>query len=251
MILGDNLFQMDLKGMIKEFNNKNVNVLILLHKSDHPSNYGVAVVQGEHVIRLVEKPKDPPSNLIITGIYIFDHTIFAAIDKTVPSARGELEITDAIQKLLDTGGSVRYVLTEGWWKDTGSFEDILEANRLVLDEMEPDIKSNQNSNSILEGSLRVGENVVISDSFLCGPISLGSNITVTGCHLGPYTAIGDNVSISGCRIENSMILEGSIIKNISKTISSSLIGKNARIEAYAEEQQTMCLYIGNDSKMIL
>lgn len=251
MILGDNLFQMDLDVIIEEFNNKPANALLLLHKSDNPSNYGVAVVNGEHVIRLMEKPKDPPSNLIITGIYIFDNSIFAAIDKTEPSARGELEITDAIQKLLDTGGSVSYLLTEGWWKDTGSLEDILEANRLVLSIMEPDFYTIRNCGSILEEPIIAGKNVVISDSILYGPVILGSNISITGCRLGPFTAVGDNVSMSGCRIEDSIILEGSIIKNTNKTITSSLIGKNSRIEALGDKQQTLCFFIGNDSKIIL
>lgn len=251
MILGDNLFQMDLKDIIKEFNNRPGNALLLLHKSENPSNYGVAVVNGENIIRLLEKPKEPPSNLIITGIYIFDHSIFAAIDKTVPSDRGELEITDAIQKLIDTGGSVRYILTQGWWKDTGSFEDILEANRLVLEKMESESDTLQSSSSILEEPLRAGNNVVISDSILYGPIVLGSNISITGCRLGPFMSIGDNASISGCAIENSIILEGSVINNLNKKITSSLIGKNTRIEATGDEKQTMCFYIGNDSKILL
>ena len=251
MILGDNLFQMDLKAIIKEFSDKPANALLLLHESDNPSKYGVAVVNGERIIRLVEKPKNPPSNLIITGIYIFDHSIFAAIDKTVASARNELEITDAIQKLLDTGGTVGYILTEGWWKDTGSFEDILKANRLVLDEMEPDFNDIPNCGSILEGSLRAGENVVITDSILYGPVVLGSNISINRCRIGPFVAIGDNASLSECKIEDSIILEGSVIKNINKIITSSLIGKNSRIEACGDEQQTMCFFIGNDSKIIL
>lgn len=260
MILGDNLFQMELSAIIKEFNGKTFNALIVLYKSDHPSKYGVAVVEGEHVVRLVEKPKIPPSNLIVTGIYIFDHSIFAAIDKTEPSARGELEITDAIQKLLETGGSVVYRLTEGWWKDTGSLEDILEANRLVLGKIEPGCMGEQLTEStaspgcILEGLIRTGRNVSVSDSILKGPVVLGSNISISGCRIGPFTAVGDNASLSGSGIENSIVLEGCSIKNINGTISSSLIGINSRIEGIepisGDEQQKICFFIGNDSKII-
>jgi glucose-1-phosphate thymidylyltransferase len=239
MILGDNLFQMELKELVKDFKRKPANALILLHKSDNPSKYGVAVVDGEHVIQLVEKPEIPPSNLIITGIYLFDHTIFSAIDRTVPSARGELEITDAIQKLLDTGGSVAYKLTEGWWKDTGSLEDILEANRLVLDNMESG-----------ESPIRAGNNVSVTDSILKGPIILGSNISIKGCRLGPYTVVGDNAELSGCSIDDSIILEGCTIRNISRPIISSLIGKGSRIEVSGDEVQKICFFIGNDSKII-
>lgn len=264
MILGDNLFQMELNELVKNFNGNPVNALILLHKSDNPSKYGVAVVDGEQVVRLVEKPKIPPSDLIITGIYIFDHTIFAAIDKTVPSARGELEITDAIQKLLDTGGSVAYKLTEGWWKDTGSLEDILEANRLIMGNADPGTGMIRDSGGadgqltqtaagpgcVLEGSIRAGKNVSVSDSILKGPIVLGSNISISGCRLGPFTAVGDNADLSGCGIEDSIILDGCIIKSIGQTITSSLVGKNSRIEISGDELQKICFFIGNDSKII-
>jgi glucose-1-phosphate thymidylyltransferase len=272
MILGDNLFQMELGAVIKEFSEKAVNALIVLHESDNPSKYGVAVVDGEHVLQLVEKPKIPPSNLIITGIYLFNHSIFAAIDRTVPSPRGELEITDAIQKLLDMGGSVAYKLTEGWWKDTGSLEDILEANRLVLGKPVSGSMGEQMTQStispgcILEGQIQAGSNVSILDSSLKGPIILGSDISIKGCQLGPFIAVGDHAELSGCKIEDSIILEGCIIRNISQTITSSLIGKGSRIEGWGgasegasgevpervpeDKLQKICFFIGNDSKII-
>ncbi len=278
MILGDNLFLMELNELVKDFKLNPANALILLHKSDNPSKYGVAVVEGERVIRLVEKPKIPPGNLIITGIYVFDHMIFAAIDKTIPSARGELEITDAIQKLLDMGGNVAYKLTEGWWKDTGSLDDILEANRLVLEKMESDNAAVRNSGCMgeqqtqsatspgcmgeqqtqsatgpgcmLEGLIRAGKNVYVTDSILKGPIVLGSNISINGCRVGPYTAVGDHADFSGCEIEDSIILEGCTIKNVSQPITSSLIGKDSRVEGSGDERQKVRFFIGNDSKII-
>lgn len=234
MILGDNLFQMDLSGVITDFRTKAVNSMIVLHESDNPSQYGVAVVDKERVIRLVEKPKDPPSNLIITGIYIFDDTIFDAIEKTVPSQRGELEITDAIQVLVNTGGQVGYCLTEGWWKDTGSLDDLLEANRLVLDD--------------LGGMIRTGELVAVKDSILEGPMVLGSNVSISGCRLGPYVTIGDNVTLSGCGLKDSIILDDAVIRNLNKTITSSLIGKNSSIEGGGT---AMAFLVGSDNKIIL
>jgi len=234
MVLGDNLFQMDLTGVITDFRTKAVNAMIVLHESDNPSQYGVAVVDGEHVIRLVEKPRDPPGNLIITGIYIFDESIFDAIEKTVPSKRGELEITDAIQALVDMGGKVGYCLTEGWWKDTGSLEDLLEANRLVLDGM--------------GGMIGTDGQMVLKDSVLEGPVVSGSNVSITGCRLGPYVSIGDNVTLSGCRIKNSIILEGAVVKNLNKDITSSLIGKDTTIEGGCT---AMAFFVGSGNKIIL
>jgi glucose-1-phosphate thymidylyltransferase len=241
MILGDNLFQMELTDVVRDFKKKQVNAHILLHVSDDPSRYGVAVIDRGRVVRLVEKPAVPPSNLIITGIYLFDHSIMNAIDHTVPSARGELEITDAIQKLIDLGGEVGYSLTDGWWKDTGNIEDFLEANRLVMDEIGKE-----------QGMILYGENVSISDSHLIGPVVLGNNVSITGCRIGPYTAVGDNCILAGCTIDNSVIMEGARIENLETRISSSLVGRNAVIEKKGPEAEpSIYIYIGDDSKIIL
>lgn len=256
MILGDNLFQMELTDVIRDFYKKPVNALILLHISDEPFRYGVAVISRDRVVSLVEKPAVPPSNLIITGIYVFDHTIMDAIDQTLPSARGELEITDAIQKLIDLGGVVGYALTEGWWKDTGSIEDFLQANRLIMDDMKKDAGSSGREpdmdNSTQLGMVLAGENVHISDSHLSGPVVLGSNVTVTGCCLGPYTAVGDNCVLTGCNIDNSVVMEGARIINLEGKVSASLVGRHAVVEKQAPgHESSTYLYIGDDSKIIL
>lgn len=253
MVLGDNLFQMDLGDVIEDFHTKAVNAMLVLHISENPSQYGVAVIGRERVIRLEEKPENPSSNLIITGIYVLDNTIFDAIDRTVPSKRGELEITDAIQVLIDSGGEVGYCLTEGWWKDTGSLEDLLEANRLVLNDIGDvclDIGRVENNGSLLDGMIMAGENVVITDSILEGPIVLGNNISIKGCRLGPYTTVGDNVTLLSCQIRNSIILEGSSISDQDRIITSSLIGKNTNIRL-GGEQKTMTFFVGSDSIIIL
>lgn len=258
MILGDNLFQMELTDVIRDFYKKPVNALILLHISDDPSRYGVAVIDRERVVRLVEKPAVPPSNLIITGIYVFDHTIMNAIDHTVPSARGELEITDAIQKMIDLGGTVGCTLNEGWWKDTGSIEDFLEANRLVMDDLANDAapavkdKEPELTGSTQQGMVTAGENVRIADSHLVGPVVLGSNISITGCRLGPYTTVGDNCVLTGCNIDNSVIMEGARMINLEGRVTASLVGKHAVVEKQEPGQDpAMNIYIGDDSKIIL
>jgi glucose-1-phosphate thymidylyltransferase len=270
MILGDNLFQMELKDVIHDFYKKPVNALIMLHVSEDPSRYGVAVINRERVVRLVEKPAVPPSNLIITGIYVFDNTIINAIDQTLPSARGELEITDAIQKLIDLGGVVGYALTEGWWKDTGTIEDFLEANRLIMDDIGKDAgakgKEPEMINSAKNGLVLAGENTRISDSNLLGPVVLGSNVSINGCRLGPYAAVGDNCVLNGCNIDNTVIMEGARIINLEGRISASLIGKHVVIEnrstdkahdlpgvtAFSADNATSTyLCIGDDSKIIL
>ena len=258
MVLGDNLFQMELTDVIRDFHKKPVNALILLHISEDPTRYGVAVINRERVVRLVEKPKVPPSNLIITGIYVFDHTIMNAIDHTLPSARGELEITDAIQKLIDLGGEVGYALTEGWWKDTGSIDDFLEANRLVMDDIVKDAdcigRMPEMKNSKQQSIVIAGEDVHVSDSHLTGPVALGSHVTITGCRLGPYTAVGDNCVIDGCNIDNSVIMEGSRMTNLEGRISASLVGRNVVVEKQAPKQNqesSIYLHVGDDSKIIL
>ncbi|NLK86282.1 MAG: glucose-1-phosphate thymidylyltransferase [Clostridiaceae bacterium] len=264
MILGDNLFRMELTDVIRDYYKKPVNSLILLHISEDPSRYGVAVINRERVVHLVEKPAVPPSNLIITGIYIFDHTIMDAIDHTIPSARGELEITDAIQKQIELGGVVGYALTEGWWKDTGSIDDFLEANRLIMDDIKTDSDSvcstgrePKMNDSTKQGIVLAGEDVLISDSHLSGPVVLGSHVSITGCHLGPYTVIGDNCVLAGCDIDNSVIMEGARITNLKGRISASLIGKHTVIEKQDSEQiqapdreYSIYLCIGDDSKII-
>lgn len=251
MVLGDNLFSMELKYVIRDFNSKKVNAQIVLHISEDPSRYGVAVVGREGVIRLVEKPKDPPSNLIITGIYVFDHTIFDAIDKTKPSDRGELEITDAIQKLIDTGGSVGYTLTEGWWKDTGCLEDLLEANRLVLNDIKPETGSIQNRDTVINGTVRAENDVAVTGSLLQGPVVIGHNVSIRNCRIGPYSSIGDNTVLSNCSIENSILIGNTEITGTQKPISASLIGKNARIEDKGEKLDAMTFFIGSDCKIII
>ncbi len=263
MILGDNVFSMELDTFVDAFyqsrslnpdqpltkGNQAANASLLLYKVKNPSQFGVAVVKDKNIIKLVEKPKEFVSDLIITGIYLFDKQIFTAIDKIEPSPRGELEITDAIQKLLDMGGRVTYEKIKGWWKDTGNKEDMLEANRLMLSEIKSTSKKSiKQENAKLEGKLLAEEGVEIINSTITGPVSIGEGTVICNSHIGPNTSIGQGVVIEGCQVENSIIMDETQMINIPKKISASLIGKGSKIKA-ATEAQELSFLIGDGCEM--
>jgi len=251
MILGDNLFHMELGGFIKSFQGSSSNASILLHYVDEPSSYGVAVVENDQVVKLVEKPSIFVSNLIITGIYIFDKRIFEAIDNTLPSPRGELEITDAIQKLLDMGGKVSYKMTEGWWKDTGKPSDILEANKLILEDISAESWTCQEDVASLIGSLHIGKSVVVKNSTIHSHVAIGDNSFIQGSGIGPFTSVGNGVNIINCNVANSIILDGAQLIDISKDIRNSIIGKNTIIKSPKTLKQSMDLITGDNCNFIL
>lgn len=243
MVLGDNVFNMELNPLINKFYANNANSALLLHKVENPSQYGVAAVEDTRITRLVEKPKGFVSDLIITGVYIFDKSIFTAIDNIEPSPRGELEITDAIQKQLENGGRVTYELIQGWWKDTGKLEDILEANRLMLDEME--------SNSGFMGKIQLGNNVIIQNSNIIGPVAIADDTTIKNSYIGPYTSVGRAVTINDCEIDNCIILENAEIDGIHNRISGSLIGRNVQIKELRKRPLSHTFLVGDNSKIYL
>lgn len=251
MILGDNVFSMDLDILIKNFYSNKANSSLLLHRVENPAQYGVAVVANTCIIKLVEKPNEFVSDLIITGVYVFDQSIFTAIDSIEPSARGELEITDAIQKQLEIGGKVTYELIQGWWKDTGKLLDILEANRLMLNNIESDYKTMPGDNSLLTGKIQTGKNVVIKNSTIVGPVSIADDSIITNSYIGPYTSIGKSVSINNSEVDNSIILENVQIDSIRRRISGSLIGKNARINSLQKRPRANTFLIGDNSEIYL
>ena len=149
-------------------------------------------MENAYITRLVEKPKEFISDLIITGVYVFDKSIFAAIDSIEPSPRGELEITDAVQKQLETGGRVTYGIIQGWWKDTGKLRDILEANQLMLNDIDSDDKTLPEGNSVITGKILAGKNVVIKNSTIMGPVAIADDTTIDNSYIGPYTSIGQS-----------------------------------------------------------
>jgi len=211
--------------------------------------------QGKVILQLLEKPKNPPSNLCIVGIYCLTPEIFEAIESIKPSWRGELEITDALHWLILQGRSVTYDLVSGWWKDTGKPEDLIDANRLVLDAL-PGMNGNgaclENvKNSTVSGRCRIGKNTVIKDgSVIRGPVIIGDDCIISNTYLGPYTSIGNSSVLSNTEIEDSIIMEGAAISNTERIVES-LIGKNVTIERDGRLPAGSKFVIGDNSNVTI
>jgi glucose-1-phosphate thymidylyltransferase len=229
--LGDNLIKGGIRDCVKSFESSKATAHIALCRVKNPESFGVAELDSKgKVLRLVEKPKNPLSDLALVGIYMFRPAVFGAIDKLRLSWRGELEITEAIQSLMDVGCEVSSHLVSGWWKDTGRPEDILEANQLVLSELEPFNKGTMEDGTAIMGRVGICEGTVIRKGCcLRGPAIIGKRCEIgAGTYIGPYTAVGDNVVIDGGEIENTIIMQDSIIQ-CGKRIVDSLIGTNSKI----------------------
>lgn len=227
MYLGDNLLRSGVRDIVEAFRRERPNAQVLLARVPNPQEFGVAVVEGGKVVRLVEKPREPPSDLALCGVYLFDRHVHEVIEGLRPSFRGELEITDAIQGLIDRGLDVRMRLVEGWWKDTGRLEDLLEANRLVLDDIVEDIRGRLDGSTIA-GRVAVEEGAEVVRSNVRGPAVIGAGARVIDSYVGPYTSIGPGARLEGAEIEHSIVLEGAEIRGVRRAVDS-LVGKNARI----------------------
>jgi glucose-1-phosphate thymidylyltransferase len=229
--LGDNLLKGGIKNHAEVFKKSNYDAMVLLCKVKNPQRFGVAKFdKNGKLTQLIEKPKEPPSNYALTGIYFFKPIIFDVIKQLKPSWRGELEITDAIQKLLEKGHNVGYETVQDWWKDTGTPEDLLEANRLVLDELKPEIKAKPENYSSIQGRVTIGNNSTIREkSIIRGPSIIGENTTIApNVYVGPYTSIGNNCTIKMGEIENSIIMDNCTI-NINERIIDSIIAPYSKI----------------------
>ena len=249
MYLGDNLLQHGITPLVEEYRALECNSEILLTKVANPSQFGVAELEGEKVVRLTEKPPEPKSDLALVGVYMFDSHIFEAARAIKPSKRGELEITDAIQWLLDNGYSVHPHIVKGWWKDTGKIEDMLEANRTVLDTFENEVRGNVIGESHIEGKVVVEEGAQIVDSVVRGPAIIGRDARITHAYVGPYTSIGNRCAIEHCEIENSIVLEGSAITHVDGRIEASLIGKNVKIGKTHRKPAAYRFILGDNSEV--
>ncbi|HXW98295.1 MAG TPA: glucose-1-phosphate thymidylyltransferase [Methanomicrobiales archaeon] len=252
MYLGDNLLRDGSGDFIRDFARSGADASLLLTEVKDPTQYGVALVdeQKKVIIRLVEKPKVPPSNLSIVGIYGLTPVIFEAIDHIEPSWRGELEITDALHWLIQNGYEVRYRMVSGWWKDTGKTEDILEANRLILDMVEPAV-SGTVEGSTVEGKVSVGKNTVVREgSVIRGPVIIGNDCTISGSAIGPYTSIGNRATVVNTGIEDSIVMEGTQIVN-GERIAQSLIGRDVRIGKDGESSPARQYVLGDNSQVRL
>lgn len=229
--LGDDLMREGIADMVSEFDPENYAAGIGLQEVDAPSRYGVVGLDDEgDVNELVEKPEEPPSNLALIGIYLFTPAIYEQIEGLNPSWRGELEITDAIQGLLDDGNRIQSHVVTGWWKDTGKPEDVLHANRLVLDAIETTVEGTVEDMSSVMGRVDIREGAVVEEgAVIRGPVSIGPGTRIgSNAYIGPYTSIGANSHVDNVHIEASVTMGGNTI-SADHTIVKSLIGREATI----------------------
>jgi glucose-1-phosphate thymidylyltransferase len=228
MYLGDNLLRDGIVDLVETFRTEQPEALILLTPVPDPEHYGVAELNDGRVARLVEKPKEPKTDLALVGVYMFTPSIFDAARAIEPSWRGELEITDAIQTLVDRGLRVDPHIVHGWWKDTGQVQDMLEANQLILDDLTASVEG-ELVDSRVEGRVVIAPGARLERATVRGPAIVGSGSRIMDAYIGPYTAIGDDVTISHAELEHSIVLSGSSISDLEYRIEASLIGKNVRI----------------------
>jgi glucose-1-phosphate thymidylyltransferase len=245
MYLGDNLLRDGLRSLVSTFTAAEPEALILLTPVEDPQSYGVAELDGERIVRLVEKPKDPPSNLALVGVYLFSPSIFEAARRLEPSWRGEYEITEAIQGLIDDGKSVRSEVVRGWWKDTGQLADMLEANRLVLEEIEPAIEGTVDEGSRVEGRVVLAPGAQLVRSVVRGPAVIGPGAKIEDAYIGPYTSIGEEVEISRCEVEHSIVLSGSVVQDLGTRMEASLLGRNVKLTRSDGPPRTLRMLVGD------
>ena len=250
MYLGDNLIKDGITSFVREFEAESPDAQILLAHVKNPSDFGVAELEGDRVVRLEEKPAQPRSDLALVGVYLFGPSVFDAVDAIHPSGRGELEITDAIQWLISSGRRVRSHIIQGWWKDTGKVEDMLEANRIVLGDLQQHIEGTVDEATKIQPPVRIGPGTLVQRSRLTGPLVIGANARIRDATIGPFTAIADGVDIDHAEIEHSIVLERSRIRNIPRPIESSLIGKEVTVVG-KEPSGSFRLMVGDASRVEL
>jgi len=248
MYLGDNLIKDGITSLVKEFEKTRPNAQILLARVPHPEQFGVVDLKGKNVLRLVEKPKRPKSDLALVGVYMFDKNIFKAVNNIKPSWRNELEITDAIQYLIDHDFTVRPHIITGWWKDTGKLEDILEANRIILDDLKKQIIGKVDKESELFGKVKIEKGAEVRKSVIRGPVIIGENSRIVNSYIGPFTSVYFKVTIENSEVEHSIILENSKIRDI-RRIEDSLVGQNVEILKSKAKPSAYRIMVGDSSRV--
>ncbi len=247
--LGDNFLQNGINYLYEKYIKSKYDGMLALVKVRNPSQFGIAEINGEKITRLVEKPKEPKSDLAIVGVYFLKPLIFDIISKLKPSDRGEYEITEAYQIVINKGYNVGYSIVSGWFKDTGTVDDFLECNRLVLDSLKYDTEELQEKN--ISGKTHISDNTIISkDSRILGPCYIGNNTKIENSYIGPFTSVGSNCIIKNAEIENSIVMDKTIIDFSDKFyIRESLIGSNVEIKTGNNNSKSMRLILGRDSKL--
>jgi glucose-1-phosphate thymidylyltransferase len=249
MYLGDNLLAHGIQSLATEFQQHKPTAQILLAHVPNPSQFGVAELVDGKVVRLEEKPKEPRSDLALVGVYMFTPPIFEAVNAIKPSGRGELEITDAIQYLIDKGFTVSPHIVSGWWKDTGKLDDMLEANRLILDTLERRIEGTVSGQSQIDGKVVIEKGAVVEDSMVRGPVIIGAGARIVRAYVGPFTSIDAGVTIRDSEIEHSIVLAGSEVLDLKARVEDSLIGRNCHIHRRPIMPRALRFMIGDNSEV--
>ncbi len=227
--LGDNVLEGGIRGLVEEFEREKPNASILLTKVRNPEAFGVAVLDDAlHVTKLIEKPKEPPSDLVLMGTYLFDDNVFDAAKAIEPSWRDELEITDAIQHMVDGGLAVRAHIHEGWWLDTGKKDDMLEANRVILETIERAVEGDVDGASSVEGRVVVERGARVTGSQIRGPAVIGAGAEIVDSYIGPYTAVGDACRVESSEVEHSILLSEARLIGV-RRVTDSILGRGAEV----------------------
>lgn len=248
MYLGDNLLNRGIVEFVEQFVKEKPAAQILLTPVPDPQMFGVAELKDGKVVRLVEKPKEPKSDLALVGVYMFGPEIFASVKTIKPSFRNELEITDAIQDLIDRGLRVTPHLVSGWWKDTGKLDDMLEANRLILDRIEPRVEG-ELIDSQVDGRVVLEPGAVLERSTVRGPAIIGAGTRLVDAYVGPYTAIAENCLIENAEVEHSILLDGSSVRGLDGRMESSLLGRNVTIGRGHQQPRAYRFMVGDNSEI--
>ncbi len=248
MYLGDNLLRDGIADLVDAFRATEPDALILLTHVPDPSNYGVAELDGSRVVRLIEKPADPPSDLALVGVYMFSPAIVAAARSIEPSGRGELEITDAIQALIDGDARVESHLVSGWWKDTGQLDDMLEANRLVLEDIERRIEG-ELVESRVDGRVIVEAGARLERSLVRGPAVIGPGARILDAYIGPYTSIDEGVTVARSEVEHSILLAGASVSDLEARMEASLLGRNVKLARGDGLPKTLRMIVGDNAEI--
>jgi glucose-1-phosphate thymidylyltransferase len=247
--LGDNMIVTDLKQFIEKFEKERCNCLLTLAKVKDPERFGVPEIKDGRIVRVEEKPKKPKSEYAVAGIYFYDHHIFEAVRSLKPSGRSELEISDAHQYLLDHGFKVGHAEITGWWKDTGKPADLLEANRLVLDNITQRIEGKVDQNSDVAGRVAVEKGARIVNSKVRGPAIIGRDCVIEDSYIGPYTSIGDRSEVKNSEVEYSILLRDCKVHNVGIRIEGSILGNDVEIEEASGKPQVHRFMIGDQSRV--
>jgi glucose-1-phosphate thymidylyltransferase len=248
MYLGDNLLQGGIEDLVASFRRDQPDALILLTPVPDPEHYGVAELDNGAVVRLVEKPPEPKTDLALVGVYMFTPQVHAAAKAIEPSGRGELEITDAIQHLVDMGLRIQPHVVRGWWKDTGRLEDMLAANRLVLDTINARVEG-ELVDSRVDGRVVIEPGARLERSTVRGPAIIGAGARLTNCYIGPYTAIGEDCEIENAEVEHSILLAGAVVRDLAGRMESSLLGRNVTVGRDKRQPRAYRFMVGDNSEI--